>query len=157
MEYQYITQENIEIGAVMITDSAVDKEVSEFNERMGRNRRAKLQRDSSHIAMVGANYLLLAAGTAATDSLMQKPLLTVVIVLVYALLFGYFIAFRKLYLLPLCVGLAAPLLFVHWSFSLMLLMNIFLCMILRKYNFLTDEPGHPLFYDLRKDYPDRMK
>lgn len=156
MEYQYITQANIDIGAVLITDSAVDKEASEFNERMGRNRRAKIQWDSGHITMVAANYLLLLAGPVATESLMNKPILTIIVMLLYALLFGYFIAFRKLYQLPLSVVFAVPLLLVHWSFSFLMLMNILLCMFLRKFNFLTDEPGYPFFYDLRKEYPDRM-
>ena len=161
-ELKYITQDDIDQAHINMTSAEMFSEVQDFNTHMLRMQRERRSYLRDFWAMVGLNAvfiaLMMSFGLGRKHSLVYHSgsmglTLCFVMALVYILLFGYFIVFRRIHIWRLGLGLTLPMLLLDPAFIILVLANTY---ILRKMDQIDsrirDEAGYPHFVQLNGSY-----
>lgn len=159
-QYEFITDEIVKKGVVTIYSTEEDmrklKEINTYNEYM-KLCRAKMM----ELKQLREMYLLINVIIIATliftlllksTVFLDKPLICVILLLIYVVVYMVFSFFRGELDLMSSVLAAVPLLFVDWLFAVLLVFDLAFCLFYRyKKGSLGEEIGYPLFYDIRID------
>lgn len=163
-QYKYITKDVVKNGSMEIRSTPEDmeklSEINEYNEYM-KECRAKMNelrilRNSYLVINVFVIACLLLTTFASSMMFPQeKPFyikfaISIILIVVYLVIYFIFSFWKnELEFFP-NVLMTATFLYINIEFLILLILNIIICGMYRyKKGYLGEEPGYPLFYDIR--------
>ncbi|MBQ7003223.1 MAG: hypothetical protein IJN11_09040 [Oscillospiraceae bacterium] len=148
MDYQYITEEDIRRGYVVVTDNAVLMEVNLYNTRMEENRRRKKMRSVGFSVLLFINIVILILSGMFIKNLPLYLILTGL----YLVLFVFLIGIKRFHHPVIGCAITLMLIPMHLIFGILTVMNGIVCLGMMRSTGLEQEPGYPDFRDIRADY-----
>ena len=163
-ELKYVTEFDINAAYVNVTSADMYKEVQKLNGDMLKMQKKRIRFLKDFWAMAVSNIFMLILGMLAavnggSISLLCKPerignvWICIGFSLIFLVLFGWFVIFRRIYSWKLGLLITAPLILVNYAFILLTICNVYLLMIMNAIDKdIRDQAGYPHFTQLVTSY-----